>query len=87
MFQLEMFARIHMQQLRLLGKGRKMCGVPLMDNIVQLVREYLRENHLEHLEQFDQPLFPNHATNACHVREFVIFFKSIWSEPGANFKA
>lgn len=46
-------------QLRLMGKGRKMRAVPLMDNTVQLLRDHLRENHLDRPEQFDKPLFQN----------------------------
>jgi site-specific recombinase XerD len=46
-------------QLRLLGKGRKMRAVPLMDNTVQLLRDHLQENHLDRSEQFDKPLFQN----------------------------
>jgi integrase/recombinase XerD len=46
-------------QLRLLGKGRKMRAVPLMDNTVQLLRDHLQENHLDRPEQFDKPLFRN----------------------------
>ena len=46
-------------QLRLMGKGRKMRAVPLMDNTVQLLRDHLQQNHLELSEQFDKPLFQN----------------------------
>jgi integrase/recombinase XerD len=46
-------------QLRLLGKGRKMRAVPLMDNTVHLLRDHLQENHLDRPEQFDKPLFQN----------------------------
>ena len=46
-------------QLRLMGKGRKMRAVPLMDNTVHLLRDHLQENHLEIPEQFDKPLFQN----------------------------
>ena len=46
-------------QIRLLGKGRKMRAVPLMANTVQLLRSHLQENHLDHPEQFDKPLFQN----------------------------
>jgi site-specific recombinase XerD len=46
-------------QLRLMGKGRKMRVVPLMDNTIQLVRDHLQENHLDRPEQFDKPLFQN----------------------------
>jgi site-specific recombinase XerD len=46
-------------QLRLLGKGRKMRAVPLMENTVQLLRDHLQENHLDRPEQFDKPLFQN----------------------------
>src|SRR2546429_7918044 len=46
-------------QIRLLGKGRKMRAVPLMANTVQLLRSHMQENHLDHPEQFDKPLFHN----------------------------
>ena len=46
-------------QLRLMGKGRKMRAVPLMDNTIPLVRDHLQEKHLDRPEQFDKPLFQN----------------------------
>jgi len=46
-------------QVRLLGKGRKMRAVPLMGNTAQLLRDHLRENHLDCPEQFEKPLFQN----------------------------
>jgi integrase/recombinase XerD len=46
-------------QLRLLGKGRKTRVVPLMQSTVELLREHIRENHLDRPEQFDTPLFQN----------------------------
>src|SRR5213594_2426221 len=46
-------------QLWLLGKGRKMRAVPLMENTVQLLRNHIQENHLDRPEQFDKPLFRN----------------------------
>src|SRR2546429_5439323 len=46
-------------QIRLLGKGRKMRAVPLMATTVQLLRSHMQENHLDHPEQFDKPLFHN----------------------------
>jgi integrase/recombinase XerD len=46
-------------QLRLMGKGRKMRAVPLMDSTLQLLRDHLHENHLDRPEQFDKPLFQN----------------------------
>jgi site-specific recombinase XerD len=46
-------------QLRLLGKGRKMRAVPLMGKTAQLLRDYIREHHLDRPEQFDRPLFQN----------------------------
>lgn len=45
--------------MRLMGKGRKMRAVPLMDKTVQLLRDHMRENHLDRPEQFDRPLFRN----------------------------
>jgi site-specific recombinase XerD len=46
-------------QLRLLGKGRKMRAVPLMGKTAQLLRDHIREHHLDRPEQFDKPLFQN----------------------------
>ena len=46
-------------QVRLMGKGRKMRAVPLMDKTVQLLRDHMHENHLDRPEQFDRPLFRN----------------------------
>jgi site-specific recombinase XerD len=46
-------------QLRLMGKGRKMRAVPLMDNTIPLVRDHLQENRLDRPEQFDKPVFQN----------------------------
>ena len=46
-------------QLRLMGKGRKMRAVPLLDNTIQLLHDHLQENHLDRPEQFDKPLFQN----------------------------
>jgi integrase/recombinase XerD len=46
-------------QIRLMGKGRKMRAVPLMDTTVQILCDYLRENNLNCPEHFDQPIFQN----------------------------
>jgi site-specific recombinase XerD len=46
-------------QIRLMGKGRKMRAVPLMDATVAIVREHLRDTGLDRLEHFDKPLFQN----------------------------
>ena len=46
-------------QVRLMGKGRKMRAVPLMEATVRILRDYLRENGLQGTEHFDQPLFQN----------------------------
>ncbi len=46
-------------QVRLMGKGRKMRAVPLMDTTVQILRDYLRDNGLDRPEHFDRPLFQN----------------------------
>lgn len=47
-------------QMRILGKGRKIRIVPIMQNTVQLLRNYLHENHLEAADKFDYPLFQSH---------------------------
>jgi site-specific recombinase XerD len=46
-------------QIRLMGKGRKMRAVPLMDTTAQILRDYLRDNGLDCPEHFDRPLFQN----------------------------
>ncbi|KTD18266.1 tyrosine-type recombinase/integrase [Legionella jordanis] len=50
-------------QVRILGKGRKIRTVPLMDNTVKLLRNYLHEHGLTSSEQFDYPLFQNRQGN------------------------
>ncbi len=47
------------EQVRLMGKGRKMRAVPLMDATVQILRDHLRDNGLDRPEHADQPLFQN----------------------------
>jgi integrase/recombinase XerD len=46
-------------QVRLMGKGRKMRAVPLMDATVELLRDHRRDNNLDRLEHADRPLFQN----------------------------
>jgi site-specific recombinase XerD len=46
-------------QVRLMGKGRKVRAVPLMDPTVQLLRDHLRENALDRPAQASRPLFQN----------------------------
>jgi len=46
-------------QVRLMGKGRKMRAVPLMDATVDILRDHRRENGLDRPEHADQPLFQN----------------------------
>ena len=46
-------------QVRILGKGRKMRVVPLMENTVSIIQNYLDENNLHGPEKFDCPLFQN----------------------------
>ena len=46
-------------QVRLVGKGRKMRAVPLMDATIELLREHRRENDLDRPEHADKPLFQN----------------------------
>jgi len=46
-------------QVRLMGKGRKMRAVPLMDATLELLREHRRENGLDRPEHADKPLFQN----------------------------
>ena len=46
-------------QVRLMGKGRKMRAVPLMDATVDILRDHRRENGLDRPEHADRPLFQN----------------------------
>src|SRR5215472_10955163 len=46
-------------QVRLMGKGRKVRAVPLMDATVELLRDHRRDNNLDRPEHADQPLFQN----------------------------
>jgi site-specific recombinase XerD len=46
-------------QVRLMGKGRKMRAVPVMDATVEILRDHLRTTGLERIEHSDQPLFQN----------------------------
>lgn len=46
-------------QVRLMGKGRKMRAVPLMDATVKILRDHLHDTGLDRPEHFDQPLFQN----------------------------
>lgn len=46
-------------QVRLMGKGRKMRAVPLMDATVKILRDHRRDNNLDRPEHADQPLFQN----------------------------
>lgn len=50
-------------QIRILGKGRKIRTVPLMQNTVQLLQNYLHEHHLETPEKSNYPLFQSHHGN------------------------
>ncbi|MDO5215746.1 site-specific integrase [Legionella pneumophila] len=50
-------------QVRILGKGRKIRVVPLMDNTANLLQSYLHENNLLLPETFDYPLFRNKQGN------------------------
>lgn len=50
-------------QVRILGKGRKVRVVPLMENTVCLLRQYIEENTLALSEQYDRPLFLNKQGN------------------------
>jgi integrase/recombinase XerD len=47
------------EQIRILGKGRKIRVVPLMQNTIELLKKYLHEYCLETVDKFDYPLFQN----------------------------
>jgi Site-specific recombinase XerD len=53
----------HPAQIRILGKGRKMRAVPLMENTVQILQDYLNENGFNSPDKFDHPLFRNRQGN------------------------
>lgn len=46
-------------QIRLMGKGRKVRVVPLMDATAQLLRDHMREHGLDRPERIRDPLFCN----------------------------
>lgn len=50
-------------QVRILGKGRKVRTVPLMENTSELLRQYINEHHLPLPENYDSPLFCNRHGN------------------------
>lgn len=50
-------------QIRIFGKGRKIRAVPLMENTVQILRDYLHENGLNAPERSTCPLFQNRQGN------------------------
>jgi len=50
-------------QVRVLGKGRKVRVVPLMDNTVNLLQQFLSENNLTLPGNYDRPMFRNKHGN------------------------
>ena len=46
-------------QVRLMGKGRKLRAVPLLDETVEVLRQYRHDNGLDRPEHADKPLFQN----------------------------
>jgi len=50
-------------QVRILGKGRKVRVVPLMDNTTRLLRQYIEENNLAAPENYSRSLFLNRHGN------------------------
>jgi site-specific recombinase XerD len=46
-------------QVRLMGKGRKIRAVPLMEATAEILRDHLHDNGLDCPEHFDRPLFWN----------------------------
>ncbi|KTD58857.1 integrase [Legionella santicrucis] len=50
-------------QLRIFGKGRKVRIVPLMQNTVELLQNYLQERQLITPDKFSHPLFTSHHDN------------------------
>ena len=52
-----------MAQVRILGKGRKVRVVPLMDNTTRLLQQYFEENNLGLPENYSRSLFLNRHGN------------------------
>ncbi|MEA1888320.1 MAG: site-specific integrase [Pseudomonadota bacterium] len=50
-------------QIRLMGKGRKLRAVPLMEATTQILGDHLREKGLDDPERVDHPLFQNRQGN------------------------
>ena len=50
-------------QVRILGKGRKVRVVPLMDNTTRLLQQYFEENNLAPPENYSRSLFLNRQGN------------------------
>jgi integrase/recombinase XerD len=50
-------------QVRILGKGRKVRVVPLMENTTRLLQQYIDENDLALPDNYDRPLFRNRFGN------------------------
>jgi integrase/recombinase XerD len=50
-------------QVRILGKGRKIRVIPIMENTVKILQNYLHENNLALPEKFEYPLFRNNQGN------------------------
>ena len=50
-------------QVRILGKGRKVRVVPLMENTTRLLQQYIDESDLALPENYDRPLFRNKIGN------------------------
>jgi integrase/recombinase XerD len=71
-------------QVRLMGKGRKIRAVPLMQKTVQLLRDHMHETHLDRPEQFDRPLSATDVTNDYPVRESATSFKNMSTKHEAS---
>ena len=79
------------EQVRLMGKGRKMRAIPLMDGTVRLLRDYMKENDLHRNEQYDLPLFQNRRGERLSrsgiryiLRKYVTEAQSIHADPSRS---
>ena len=70
-------------QVRLVGKGRKVRSVPLMQATIELLREHRREHALDRLNTLSSRCSRTDMAHACRARACATFYKSMYSPYGA----